>query len=172
MEISIMTRWLLVAALGSALAGCGFHLRGQATLPFDTMYVQVAPSSPFGNELKRAIRGGSKTQLTEKPEGAEAVLAILGEAREKSILSLGGGGRVREFQLRYRITFRVTDPKLTKEYVPASEILLKRDFSFNDSEVLAKETEEQLLFRDMQSDAVQQLMRRLEAASRLADVKG
>ena len=63
-------------------------------------------------------------------------------------------------------------PKLTKQYIPASDIVLKRDFSFNDSQVLAKESEEQLLFRDMQSDAVQQVMRRLEAASRTPDTKG
>ena len=42
--------------------------------------------------------------------------------------------------------------------------MLKRDISFNDAEVLAKEAEEALLYRDMQLDAVQQLVRRLQAA--------
>jgi LPS-assembly lipoprotein len=50
------------------------------------------------------------------------------------------------------------------DYVPPATILLTRDITFNDSDVLAKETEEQLLFRDMQSDMVQQIMRRLAAS--------
>ena len=72
---------------------------------------------------------------------------------------------MREFQLRYRIGFRVHDGK-GGEYVPQSVIQLTRDVTFNDSEVLAKEAEEQLLFRDMQSDMVQQIMRRLAAAQK------
>ncbi|HTP96164.1 MAG TPA: LPS assembly lipoprotein LptE [Burkholderiales bacterium] len=154
------------------LAACGFQLRGQAKLPFQTLYVQVNEASQFGNELKRAIRGGSQATLTDKPDDAEALLAILSEAREKQILSLGAGGRVREFQLRYRVTYRVTDPKGTKVFTGPSEILLKRDFSFNDSEVLSKESEEALLYRDMQSDAVRQLMRRLQATQIAVDTKG
>jgi LPS-assembly lipoprotein len=72
---------------------------------------------------------------------------------------------VREFQLRYRVGFRVHDGK-GAEYVPQSVIQLTRDVTFNDAEILAKEQEEQLLFRDMQTDMVQQIMRRLAAAKR------
>ena len=70
---------------------------------------------------------------------------------------------MREFQLRYRMTYRLLD-KTAVETIPPSEILLTRDFSFNDQETLSKESEEALLFRDMQNDAVQQLVRRLQAA--------
>ena len=72
---------------------------------------------------------------------------------------------MREFQLRYRVGFRVHDGK-GADYVPQTVIALTRDITFNDSDVLAKEAEEQLLFRDMQSDMVQQIMRRLAAAPR------
>ena len=69
----------------------------------------------------------------------------------------------RRSQLRYRVGFRVTDPK-GQVYVPTSEILLTRDIAFNDAQVLSKESEESLLYRDMQSDMVQQILRRLVAA--------
>jgi len=46
--------------------------------------------------------------------------------------------------------------------------VLSRDVTFNDTEILAKEAEEQLLFRDMQADMVQQIIRRLAAAKRTA----
>ena len=145
------------------LAACGFQPRGQATLPFSTLYVQAAPTSPFALQLKRAIRAGSATHIADRPEQAEVVLQILGELQEKEILSLGAGGRVREFQLRYRIRYRLTDEK-NREHIPATEITLKRDYSFNDEQALSKESEEALLYRDMRNDAVQQLVRRLQAA--------
>ena len=72
---------------------------------------------------------------------------------------------MREFQLRYRVGFRVHDGK-GADYVPQSAIQLTRDITYSDTDVLAKETEEQLLFRDMQTDMVQQIMRRLAAAQK------
>ncbi len=68
-----------------------------------------------------------------------------------------------EFQLRYRVSFRLTDSK-NREHIPATEIVLRRDYSFSDQQVLSKESEEALLFRDMRGDAVRQLVRRLQAA--------
>jgi LPS-assembly lipoprotein len=153
----------LLAAAALLLAGCGFQLRGQAALPFNSLYVQAASTSPFALQLKRAVRSGSGTRIAERANEADAVLQILGELQEKEILSLGAGGRVREFQLRYRVQFRLTDEK-NREHIPASEIVLTRDYSFNDEQALSKEAEEALLYRDMRSDAVQQLVRRLQVA--------
>jgi LPS-assembly lipoprotein len=56
------------------------------------------------------------------------------------------------------------------EYIPPSTITLRRDITFSDDLVLSKESEEILLWRDMQGDLVQQLMRRL-AAAKLQPVK-
>jgi LPS-assembly lipoprotein len=154
------------AALGVlALAGCGFQLRGTAALPFETLY--VPPSAPGGIalDLKRSIQSGTRTTVVDDPKQAQAVLELSQETREKHILSLTGAGRVREFQLRYRVAFRVHDGR-GGEFLPASTLQLTRDVTFNDTEVLAKETEEQLLYRDMQFDMVQQIMRRLAAAQR------
>jgi LPS-assembly lipoprotein len=146
-------------------AGCGFKLRGTAGVPFETIYI---PGSTGGIalDLRRNIEAGTDAQVVDDPKRADAVMQFTEEAREKEILSLTGTGRVREFQLRYRVGFRVHDGR-GREYVPSSAIQLTRDVTFNDAEVLAKEAEEQLLFRDMQADMVQQIMRRLAAAERL-----
>jgi LPS-assembly lipoprotein len=157
-------RFTNAVALSLALAiltGCGFKLRGAAELPFTSLHVQVADSSQFGHELKRALRA-VKAPLATSPATAHATLVIMSEIREKQILSLGGQGRIREYQLRYRVGYQVTDGKTVTITAP-TEILLKRDISFNDNEALAKEAEEALLYRDMQTDAVQQLLRRLQA---------
>ena len=95
---------------------------------------------------------------------------MLAEARERSILSLSSSGRVRELQIRYRVSFRLND-KAGKEFMAANEILLKRDLIYNDSDVLGKEQEEALLYRDMQNDAVNQVVRRLQVAQLGADTR-
>ena len=90
------------------------------------------------------------------------MLDILGEAREQDILSLNAQGRAREYTLRYKLSFKVSDGK-GREFIPATQIAVQRDISYNESEVLAKESEEALLYRDMQTDLVQQILRRLAA---------
>jgi LPS-assembly lipoprotein len=155
---------LLAAIIASTLAGCGFQLRGTADLPFDTVFVPGATSG-VALDIKRNIQSGTRTRVVDDAKTAQAVLEFMQEVREKHILSLTGAGRVREFQLRYRVGFRMHDGK-GGEFLPANTIELTRDVTYNDADVLAKETEEQLLYRDMQFDMVQQIMRRLAAAQR------
>ena len=147
------------------LSSCGFHLRGAATLPFDTLYVQAPQTSSFATQLRRVIGLGSRTKITNNPAEADATLQVLNELREKEIVSLSAGGRARELQLRYRVQYQVFD-KNKNVIAPPGEIVLRRDYSVNDQEQLSKESEEALLYRDMQTDAVQQLVRRLQAAAK------
>jgi LPS-assembly lipoprotein len=146
------------------IEGCGFQLRGTADVPFRTLYLPGATAG-IALDLKRHIQAGTNARVVDDPKQADAVLQFSHESREKEILSLTGTGRVREFRLRYRVGWRVHDGK-GGEYVPQSSLELTRDVSFNDAEVLAKEAEEQLLFRDMQSDMVQLIMRRLSAVQK------
>jgi LPS-assembly lipoprotein len=146
------------------LAACGFHLRGSATVPFQTLYIPNAKTG-IALDLKRNIEAGTNARVVDDPKTADAILELSGEAREKIILSLASTGRVREFRLRYRVSYRVHDGK-GNEYVPPSNVQLSRDVTYSDAEILAKEAEEQLLFRDMQSDMVQQVLRRLASAER------
>jgi LPS-assembly lipoprotein len=150
-----------VALLATLIAGCGFHLRGKAALPFDSIY--ISGSQAFANQISRALRAGSQARVTTNPQEAQVSLQIISEARERVILSLSASGRVREITLRYRVSYRLSDAKGV-EYIPVSQIILRRDVTYSDTDVLGKEQEEALLYRDMQSDAVQQMVRRLEAA--------
>jgi LPS-assembly lipoprotein len=158
-----MMRILAILVLGFVATACGFQLRGQAKLPFETLYVAIPDISPLGIELKRNIIAGTHTKLVRNQAEAQAILDVTSEERGKNILSFDTSGRVREYQLRYRLSFRVHDAK-GRDYLPQSEIRITRDISFNDTQVLAKESEELLLYRDMQGDMVQQILRRLAAA--------
>jgi len=154
---------LLIAAL--SLAGCGFQLRGTADLPFKTIYMPPATQPGVALDLRRNIQAGTRTTVVDDPKLAEAVLEFTQESREKVILSIAATGRVREFELQYRVSFRVHD-NMGGEFLPSNTVFLKRAVTFNDTDILAKEREDQLIYRSMESDMVQQIMRRLEAAQR------
>jgi LPS-assembly lipoprotein len=156
---------LATFALGLLLSGCGFQLRGTADLPFETLYLPPTSSPGIALDLKRNVQSGTRTAVVDDPKKADAVLEFSQEMRDRLILSLSSTGRVREYQLRYRVAFRVHDGK-GGDFVPSSAVVLTRDITYADSDVLSKEAEEQLLYRDMQSDMVQQIMRRLAAAQR------
>ena len=139
-------------------------MRGSASVPFTTIYIPNATGG-LALDLKRNIEAGTQAKVVSDPKVAEAILDLFGEAREKIILSLTGTGQVREFRLRYTVNFRVHDGK-GGEYVKRTMVQLTRDVTYSDTEILAKEAEEQLLFRDMQTDFVQQILRRLAAAEK------
>src|SRR5918992_5144239 len=124
--------WLSKTIIGIAaallLASCGFHLRGSATLPFNTLYVDAPPGSVFATQLRRVIGSRSETRITNNQKEADAILQVLSELQEQEILSLSPGGRVRELQLRYRVRYVVYD-RMKKPLADPGEIVLRRDFS-------------------------------------------
>jgi len=156
-------RAALALVLAALLAGCGFQLRGTADLPFETLYMPPAAAPGIALDLKRNIQAGTRTKVVDDQKQAQAVLEFAQEVRDRQILSLASTGRVNEFRLRYLVTFRVHDGK-GGDFVPSSTVTLTRDVTYNDADVLSKQTEEQLLYRDMQFDMVQLIMRRLAAA--------
>ena len=146
------------------LSACGFQLRGadgKGTIPFKTIYLGVSENSPLGVELRRNILARD-AKIVSDPKAAEAIVDVLSESRDKSTPILNAQGRIRVYPLIYRLRFRVTGSG-GKELIAPTEITLKRDISFNESQAIAKEKEEDMLYRDMQSDSVQQILRRLAA---------
>lgn len=108
----------------------------------------------------------TRPALPVPPPQADAVLDILADQREKSVVGSTAAGQVREFQLRLRFRFKLSTPN-GKELIPESEILLQRDISYSESIALSKQEEEAELYRDMQTDVVQQVLRRLAAVRAL-----
>jgi LPS-assembly lipoprotein len=162
-------RTVLAAGATVLLAGCGFKLRQAPEFAFDSIVIDAQPNSPLGNELRRTLAADGRVRVL--PSGSDAaqaqvVLALPLELREKVVVGLNASGQVREFQLRTRVRFRLRTPQ-GRELIPETELLQQRDISFSEAAALAKEAEEALLYRDMQGDLVQQLMRRLAALKTL-----
>ena len=154
-------RALLGVALALPLAGCGFQLRGAQTLPIDRLFLALPVNSPLGAEMARVVRSSTNARVVPDRKDAQAIFELLGEAREREVLSINAQGRAREYQLRLLTSFRVLDPN-GLELIAPTTLTARRDISFNESELLANESEEALLYRDMQSDLVRQMVTRLQ----------
>ena len=99
-------------------------------------------------------------------ERADLVLEILQDLREKVIIGRTSTGAVREYQLRMRVRFRVRNREGI-ERIPEVELEQRRDLTFNESFVVSKGAEEGLLYANMQTEMVQQIMRRLAALQQI-----
>lgn len=163
-------RALLTFAPAALLAGCGFRLRGVPEFAFQSLYLAAPPGSPLARELQRTLEGaGSALRVLRDAQAlptADAVFDLLQEQHERSVVGLNASGQVRELQLRLRVRFKLRTPQ-GDELIPETELLQTRDISYSETIALAKEAEEALLFRNMQTDIVQQLLRRLAAVKRI-----
>ena len=158
--------WLLASAASLLLGGCGFALRKAPDYQFKTIWLDM-PNSAFKTELQRQIEGsGRVTVITDGSarNDADVVLHSAGPQREETIVSMTSAGEVREVQLRMWLRFSVTAPD-GRELLEPAEIERLMDQSYSESESLSKGEERRLLYDNMQSDIVQQVVRRLETVA-------
>ena len=163
--MKISARILLFAAILS-LTACDFHMRGhnsmQVKLAFQSVFLRTASDTPFTTDLRKALVL-NKVALTDSADEATITLEIISEASDKQILSLSAAGKVTEYNLRYRVTISAYDSGLAY-WLPTSDVALNRTMTYDDSQVLAKEQEQAVLYKDMRTDAVAQVLRRLSRA--------
>jgi LPS-assembly lipoprotein len=149
------------------LAACGFQLRGSrasANLPFSSVHLEIAKNSPIERELRNAILSQGNTAIATDRKSADITVRVLSERQEKKVLTLNAQGQVREFSLLYRLNFNAKD-SAGKILVPSTELALQSSMAFSESQALAKETEERMIFADLRGDAVSQIIRRLTRIS-------
>lgn len=161
--------WLMSTALVAGQAGCGFELRKPPRYAFSTLFNTIPIVSPFGVKLTRSLESSGQVEVITDPrqiERAEVIFDQLFELREKVVVGRTSTGAIREFQLRLRYRFRVRS-RNGIELIPDTEIFLTRDINFNETGALSKESEEALLYKDMENDLVLQLQRRLAAIRKI-----
>lgn len=162
-----MRRRSVLLSLAAVLAGCGFELRRAPELHFKAIALTgFKPQSPLAADLRRNLRSVDGTQVVDAVAQAQVVLVSLTDVREKGVVSSGTAGQVLEVQLRSRFSFRLHTPG-GRELIPPSEILLTRDMTYNEGIALAKEQEENLLYRAMENDIAAQVLRRLASVQAL-----
>jgi LPS-assembly lipoprotein len=156
-----MDRRLLL--LGTvALTGCGFELRREPELPFQTLaFAGFQPDSPLAAGLRRQLKR-TPVQVVEDSHRAQVVVEALREQRDRTVVASTSAGQVREWQLRLQFDYLLRTPA-GELLAPRSELRMTRDLNFTESQALAKEQEAANLYGAMHSDAVAQVMRRLAA---------
>jgi LPS-assembly lipoprotein len=156
---------LVLGAVPAWLTGCGFQLRQNSEFAFKTLFANFSTTSPLGVELRRNLLGTGRLTLLTDPQDmltADAILDILSEQTQQVAVGVSTTGQVRELQLRLRVSFRLRTPQGV-ELIEPVELFQQRDLSFTESAALSKEIEQGILYRDMQTDIVQQILRRLAA---------
>jgi LPS-assembly lipoprotein len=148
----------LVAGSALVLSACGFQLRGEQNFAFKRLAIVGGPA-PFTARLTRMVEGGSDSVVVNSTANADAVLHVT-ETRNFSTLTLNSFGSVEEYQINYWLNYSLVSADGTVLIQPSS-IALNRAMTYSDQFATAKMQEADLLFTDMQNDAVDQLMRRL-----------
>lgn len=151
---------LIIAILISSLASCDFHLRGTSDIAFNSIFIQGNTLIISKNLKKSLITNGVK--VLDTADGAQLLLETVGEKNEKRILSLAGGGTVNEFELFYRIHYR-TRQAGEALWSSVQTVEARRDFTYSDANLLAKQGEEKRLNDNMQADVLSSLIRRLSS---------
>ena len=155
-------RIVLLASMLAA-AGCGYQLRGAVSLPpgLDAVHVDGPPG--IGAALVQALEGGgSRIASTRDPMGA--LLQLNDERFDRRVLSVDPDtGKEREFELAYRVTFRLIGGD-GEELVSTQTVSLLRDYKFDSDALLGASHEQDTLRAEMRRDAAGQVVRRIEAA--------
>ncbi|MGN6665606.1 MAG: LPS-assembly lipoprotein LptE [Trinickia sp.] len=165
----IRRSFLALVCGASVLAACGFQLRGQENYAFKRLAIVGAPPV-VAARLTRMIEGGSDTVVVESPSNADAILTV-SEGRGQRVLTLNLAGVAQEYELVYSLNYslRGADGALL---IPPSAIALNRAMTYNTQYANAKAQESDLLYADMQNDAVDQLTRRLATVHSLHPAPG
>ena len=155
-----------IAAIAAAtvLASCGFQLRGDPALGVKALAVTAIGGSTVAADIRRALRGSSATGLAPTPETAGAHLRLLQEARDKTVFTITGAGRVYEHQLRLIVRYDLVRPGQDEPVIPATEIEARRLITYSETAPVAKEAEEALLFKDMQVELAGRILRQVAIA--------
>lgn len=140
------------------LSACGFQLRGQQDYAFKRLAI-IGAAPPVAARIERMVQGGSDTVIVNSSADADAILSV-SEARGAGVLTMNSQGVVEEYQFTYSLSYQLIGKDGTV-LIPASAIVLNRAMTYSDTYATAKLSESDLLYADMQNDAVDQLTRRL-----------
>jgi LPS-assembly lipoprotein len=134
-------------------------MRGMTEISFKTISLEGKELS-FTKNLKKVLNS-NKVAIVLPSENPELRVELIGEESEKRILSLSGRGLVREYEIFYRVRYRI---KTTDSETWSQENILetRRDFTYSDSNLIGKEEEERQLNESMRNEAITNLFNQIQ----------
>ena len=141
------------------ISSCGYHMRGMTEISFKTISLEGKELS-FTKNLKKVLNS-NKVAIVSSTENPELRVELLSEESEKRILSLSGQGLVREFEIFYRVRYRV---KTIDSEIWSQENIIetRKDFTYSDSNLIGKEEEERQLNEAMHNEAITNLFNQIQ----------
>jgi len=161
-SFSFLRSIVVACLLLSVLTACGFKLRGAFQLPpeLQKIYVVGSQSSDLVKDLKEML-AYSGSSVVDRAD-ANAILTINKEETDSRTLSVDSRGKVRESERELSVVYSLVltngDVVLDKE-----ALLLVRDFVDDENDVIGRDNESGVITRDLQRDAAQQILRRIQA---------
>ena len=159
-RLNALIRWsVLLGAAG--LGACGFHLEGMTTLPAEaaTTYIDAEDRfSEFYVSMRDALRARGAV-VVDSPQEAGAVLRVTEDLTDQRMLSVSARNIPREFEVYYQVTFsfRAGDD----EIIESTSLVATRNYTFNETLVLGKNTEQTVLRESLAQDLARQVLRRI-----------
>lgn len=158
-----MLRQFAILFLSVVTSSCGFQLRDEISLPegLRKIHLLVAdPAYPLQKDLAASLqRAGA--EISAVPEHA-AQINVPVNAMTTEVLTASGQARVTEFQVRYHVAISVADDQ-GKILLPLADIVLAREYSFDQTQVLGMAGEEELIKKELQREMLQQILRKIES---------
>ncbi len=164
-SFTLMGRGVVTGLLLLVLTACGFHLRGQLDLPPALASTYIETNGADSNLIKRLRSSllGNGVVVTANRSEATAILRILRDSYDRRVLSVGGGRKIREYEIHYAVQFELVelggDPLVAPQTVE-----LFRDYTYDEDDILGKQGEEASIRKDMIREAGDRILRIIQAA--------
>ena len=159
-------RLLLIGILLLTTA-CGFHLRGSQLTDFNVsnIYIHQAGAPLLAKEVKSQLESAG-VSVSNSPENASYIVTLKEEGYEKSVLSVNAAtGKVEEYLITYKARMDLAEAD-GKRIVENDPIVSQRDLTFDESAVLGKFSEEELIREDLVLRSSSQVLRRIQALTK------
>jgi LPS-assembly lipoprotein len=154
-------RWLLPICLAVLLAGCGYRLQGSAKLSpvMAKTYIDTDDRyTDFNRALRESLEASGVRVVNNKDE-ATAIVRIIKDESGQRVLTVSGRNTPEEYEVFYSIEYAVDSH--TDELIPPQRVELTRDYSYEETAVLAKQKEQMILREALARDLAGLVVRRL-----------
>ena len=153
----------MLALTALLLAACGFQMRGATNVPPEMARTYIAAEdqrSLFYRRLRDSLRGAG-VNVVDTPVEATAIFSIMSDIPGQRVLSVSARNVPREYEVFYSIFYSVATEDVTL-LEPRSQTLT-RDYTWDETQVLGKEKEEELLREAIVDDLVRIVLIQLSA---------
>lgn len=157
-------RGLMTAFMALAIAGCGFQLRGDISLPPEMSATYVSYSGGDSETLRTVVRALNLTgvRIVNNVAEASAVLKLPVSAVSTRVLLKDTQGRAREYEIVVTLQYQVVTPE-GMVLVPLGSVVRRTNVELDPVNPLAGAGDVERAVEALREEAVWQMLEQLNA---------